>query len=215
MGYDLHTVKQAATHHWAAIANRVAGIDDDYLHNRRHGPCPKCGGKDRWRVFNDFAETGGAICNQCGTFADGIALIQWSLNIGFIEALQKIGDFLGIPETNSSRFQSSGSKPLVSKRLKRKTEPKNEEFNHLKDPISDDRVLKQFSIHRGCSLKSIKRSKCEMRRYRGQMTVCFPVLDSDQSISGYTIYDAYGGTLPKWNASTKTYDQLKVKTVKK
>ena len=31
-----------------------------------HVPCPVHGGKDGFRVFNDFQETGGGVCNTSG-----------------------------------------------------------------------------------------------------------------------------------------------------
>ena len=40
------------------------GIDEKYLHNR-HGPCPLCGGKDRFR-FDDRHGSGSYFCNENG-----------------------------------------------------------------------------------------------------------------------------------------------------
>lgn len=54
----------------------------------KHGPCPMCGGKDRFRLINF---EGGAtwICNQCGQ-GDGIALVMQSFNIDFRAAADKV-----------------------------------------------------------------------------------------------------------------------------
>lgn len=41
-----------------------AGVDSSYLKNK-HGPCPMCGGKDRFR-FDDKNGRGTYICSQCG-----------------------------------------------------------------------------------------------------------------------------------------------------
>jgi len=41
----------------------------------RHVPCPVHGGADGFRLFRDVKQTGGGICNTCGTFPDGFALL--------------------------------------------------------------------------------------------------------------------------------------------
>lgn len=95
---DRDSIKVAARGQWPAIIENVAGISDDFL-SPNHGPCPKCGGHDRWRVFDDFAETGGAICNQCGKFGDGFSLVGWALDLpmpqSFSDVLVLVSDHLG------------------------------------------------------------------------------------------------------------------------
>lgn len=43
----------------------------------RSGPCPVHGGKDGFRFFRNAAETGGGVCNTCGTFSNGFQLLAW------------------------------------------------------------------------------------------------------------------------------------------
>lgn len=50
--------------------------------NTQHQPCPHCGGKDRFRLFPDWPETGASYCNQCDS-CDGIGLLMKSLNMSF------------------------------------------------------------------------------------------------------------------------------------
>ena len=89
-------VRDAAARRWPEILSTVGGIPTTILDGRHH-PCPKCGGKDRFRSFDDFDESGGLICNQCGrTNGDGIASIQWACGIDFKEALKRIADHLGV-----------------------------------------------------------------------------------------------------------------------
>lgn len=57
---------------WPAILEQL-GIDGKYLRNR-HGPCPACGGKDRYRFDNRHGR-GGYYCNVCGA-GDGFTLLQ-------------------------------------------------------------------------------------------------------------------------------------------
>jgi putative DNA primase/helicase len=57
---------------WREILPRL-GIDTRFLVNR-HGPCPLCGGRDRYR-FDDRDGSGSYYCNQCGAGV-GVILIR-------------------------------------------------------------------------------------------------------------------------------------------
>jgi putative DNA primase/helicase len=57
---------------WREILPRL-GVDTQFLTNK-HGPCPNCGGKDRFR-FDDKNGDGTYYCNQCGPGC-GILLIR-------------------------------------------------------------------------------------------------------------------------------------------
>lgn len=61
-----------------------AGINLWHLKNK-HGACPICGGKDRFR-FDDKEGRGTYICNQCGT-GDGLNLLMLHTGYNFKEAL--------------------------------------------------------------------------------------------------------------------------------
>lgn len=63
----------------------------------RHGYCPKTGkGKDCFRFFRDWKETGGAVHNgEERPFVDGIALLTWLTGKSTAEVLQEIDDLLG------------------------------------------------------------------------------------------------------------------------
>ena len=56
------TVERACDR-WREILPQL-GVDPGFLINK-HGPCPLCGGKDRYR-FDDREGTGSYYCNQCG-----------------------------------------------------------------------------------------------------------------------------------------------------
>ena len=62
MSQSARTVERARGR-WREVLMHF-GIDEKYLHNR-HGPCPLCGGKDRFR-FDDRHGSGSYFCNQCG-----------------------------------------------------------------------------------------------------------------------------------------------------
>ena len=92
---DIQILKAAATGRWSEILKSVAGIDGAILDGRHH-PCPRCQGTDRFRLIDESA--GAVLCNQCFTTrnGDGIAAVQWSLGIGFPEAVKKVAEHLGI-----------------------------------------------------------------------------------------------------------------------
>jgi putative DNA primase/helicase len=57
------TTVERARGRWREILPQL-GVSVRYLVNK-HGPCPLCGGKDRYR-FDDRDGTGSYYCNQCG-----------------------------------------------------------------------------------------------------------------------------------------------------
>ena len=62
---------------------------------KQHGPCPTCGGTDRFR-FDDQDGNGTWFCNQCSPQAgDGFALVQNVRGCDFPHALQLVADALG------------------------------------------------------------------------------------------------------------------------
>lgn len=66
---DLH---RALAGRWPQVLAAL-GVDPQFL-TRRHGPCPVCGGRDRYR-FDDHQQRGGWYCNSCGA-GDGFRLLQ-------------------------------------------------------------------------------------------------------------------------------------------
>lgn len=65
--------------------------------NKKHGPCPICGGKDRFR-FDDKDKRGTWICNQCGA-GDGLNLVCKTKSISAKEAAKEISSLMNwLPE---------------------------------------------------------------------------------------------------------------------
>lgn len=60
----------------------------------RHVPCPVHGGKDGFRLFKNWEEDGGGICNTCGTFTDGFELIKWLRGWSFKEVLAQVNEVI-------------------------------------------------------------------------------------------------------------------------
>jgi len=92
---NIDELKHRATGQWPEIIARVCSISLEAMSGKQQ-PCPKCGGKDRFKVFKDFDKTGGMICNQCGAFADGFEVIKWLNGVDFREAVRLVADYLGV-----------------------------------------------------------------------------------------------------------------------
>ncbi|MGY9980653.1 primase-helicase zinc-binding domain-containing protein, partial [Citrobacter freundii] len=58
--------------------------------NGKHGPCPHCGGTDRFR-FDNKNGRGTWFCNNCG-HGDGLDLVKKVLGWDTVEAASRIHD---------------------------------------------------------------------------------------------------------------------------
>jgi putative DNA primase/helicase len=82
---------EMAIGHWNYLLPAL-GVDVKYLKNE-HGPCPICGGKDRFR-WDDRNHTGTFICSQCGA-GDGFDLARKVTGKTFREIAEQIAQILG------------------------------------------------------------------------------------------------------------------------
>src|SRR5579883_2046551 len=83
-----------------------------------HVPCPVHGGKDGFRVFNDFQATGGGVCNTCGKFANGVRLLAWIRQVTPREAASLVSRWLTGNRDSPGRvrrFTASFQEPDPSK----------------------------------------------------------------------------------------------------
>lgn len=75
-------VRDLARNLWPQIL-MAAGIDAKFLH-KHHGPCPICGGTDRFR-FDDKDGSGSHFCSKCGA-GDGLSLLMKHKECSFNDA---------------------------------------------------------------------------------------------------------------------------------
>lgn len=93
---DFAAVAAAARGRWPAILQTL-GIDGACLSDR-HGPCPGCGGRDRFR-FDDRAGRGTWLCSAGGgtpLAGDGFALLEHVHGWGAAECLRRVAEVLGL-----------------------------------------------------------------------------------------------------------------------
>ena len=76
---------------WYEILTTL-GVPAHYLHDK-HGPCPMCGGKDRFR-WDDRNRRGDYFCNGCGP-GNGITLLSKFNNWTKEQACAEVGRLTG------------------------------------------------------------------------------------------------------------------------
>ena len=97
---------EAAQGRWFEVLSALA-IGEDFLKNR-HGPCPLCGGKDRFRWDNRDG-SGSYYCNQCGP-GSGMLLLRKFKGWDFKTAANEVDRIIGRQSEPSQRRRSSGKK---------------------------------------------------------------------------------------------------------
>jgi len=108
----------AATWKWGAVLLAL-GLGESFL-TGKHGPCPFCGGKDRWRWDNKEGR-GTWICNNCGA-GDGIELVRRFLGIEFRDAIRRVDTVLGRPLTEDRKTERGDPRPRL-RRIAQETRP--------------------------------------------------------------------------------------------
>ena len=94
---EAREVRERAAGRWTDLLGALAPALVPALRRPgRHLPCPVHGGTDGFRLFRDVDDTGGGVCNTCGTFHDGFALLMWVNRWSFPEALQAVAHELGM-----------------------------------------------------------------------------------------------------------------------
>lgn len=89
---DRLDVRQIAQGRWKSILT-VMGMDERAL-SGKHGPCPMCGGKDRFR-FDNKEGRGTYFCSGCGA-GDGVQLAMGITGLPFRDAVVEIERIAGV-----------------------------------------------------------------------------------------------------------------------
>jgi putative DNA primase/helicase len=87
----------AAIGRWPGILQAL-GLDAQFLRDK-HGPCPGCGGKDRYR-FDDKEGRGTWYCSHCGS-GDGFSLLGLVYGWQFTQAAKEVDRVIGTVKAGS------------------------------------------------------------------------------------------------------------------
>ncbi|WP_407161014.1 DUF927 domain-containing protein [Aeromonas caviae] len=107
-------VAAAACGHWPDL---LAAVGIDTPHRGKHGPCPACGGKDRFRL-DDKGGRGTWICSQCGN-GDGLDLVCRVLSTTPKAAAELLAPLVGL--------SAGGLDPAERERIQRQQQAKTEQ----------------------------------------------------------------------------------------
>lgn len=99
---------------WRDALQSICGLSNDVF-NKKHQPCPHCGGKDRFRWTDKLSTDGdgGAVCNGCGSDS-GIGWLMKLTGEPYSECINILGRFLGkvpqeyIVKANKRASRASG-----------------------------------------------------------------------------------------------------------
>lgn len=84
---------------WRSILPAL-GVSSDFL-SGRHGPCPVCGGADRFR-FDDKDQRGTFYCNACGA-GDGFKLLQLVHGWDFGRTAREVEGQVGVAPVETAK----------------------------------------------------------------------------------------------------------------
>lgn len=98
MNNFVSSTASSSRHHWPQI---LSGLGISVPENNKHGPCPICGGKDRFR-FDDKQGRGTWICNQC-RHGDGLDLVARVNACDLLSAARLVSDLTIAPSTAPAR----------------------------------------------------------------------------------------------------------------
>ena len=92
---NITELKSLAHGRWLEIFGTIAGVQLDPGCQKRHGPCPRCGGIDRFRAVD--LDAGALFCNACFNHAngDGISALTWLTGRPFKEVVSTLCEYLG------------------------------------------------------------------------------------------------------------------------
>jgi len=112
--YSLDVVKRAAVGRWAQINSHFSGVAERFFSQTNEGPCFECDGSTRFRVYDNFAETGGCRCNVCGNWGTGFDFIAAKKDMSRAEAINSVGEFLNCEPKKSKGSRQRSAKKKAS-----------------------------------------------------------------------------------------------------
>ena len=109
---DMLNVREVAQGRWRSIL-AVLGVDERAL-SGKHGPCPMCGGKDRFR-FDDKEGRGTFYCSGCGA-GDGVALAMGITGLSFRDVAAEVERIAGTVKPSTTKPERTDDDKLAALR---------------------------------------------------------------------------------------------------
>lgn len=103
-------VREEARGRWWTILS-ILGVSEEFLRDR-HGPCPLCGGTDRFRWDNKDGR-GTYLCSQCGA-GDGLSLLMKLHGWSFNKAASEVRKVAGAAAPDRKRATRTTQQKLIA-----------------------------------------------------------------------------------------------------
>ena len=117
---DMLNPREVAQDRWRSILTDL-GVDERAL-SGKHGPCPMCGGRDRFR-FDDKEGRGTYFCSGCGA-GDGVQLAMGITGLSFRDVAREIERIAGtVRPTPTKRERSDEDKLAALRKAFRESRP--------------------------------------------------------------------------------------------
>ncbi len=95
--YSVADVRKAAENRWGEIYSSLApALREAMDRPGKHVACPVHGGTNGFRLYPNYKYNGAGVCNSCGNFRDGFALLQWLNGTSFGQTVAAVGRFLNL-----------------------------------------------------------------------------------------------------------------------
>lgn len=158
MAATFEQVRPVVRGHWLSLLCHLApALTEAVERCPRHVPCPVHGGRDGFRLYKNADETGGGICNSCGPYPDGFALLAWVNGWTLPETLQAVANHIGISK-DEIKLNPPPKLPSTNyiARQEKATQLKREALRSVWRsliPLTDDRAspVRQYLSNRGLS----------------------------------------------------------------
>lgn len=202
---DLALIKVHAAGRWPELVSALTSCPPDSFDGRKR-PCPRCGGTDRFRAFDDFNQEGGVVCSQCfdKNNRDGFATIAWLNGWSFPDTVRAVASRLGLIDETKAAFCEtkppvSAILPPILKQKPQVQKPAADsalEWQTWNDSLAALWCMKKKPIH----LAALKAFGARIAKYqRRYIVIALPIwgpkLDTAEPV-GWVIYNVTGGTLP-------------------
>lgn len=155
------TTKQAARGKWDGILTELIG---ESAVTRKHGPCPICGGTDRYR-YDNKRNDGDWYCNVCGP-GDGFRLLSESLGLSFAEVAKRVDRIV-------NNIEEKPFKPIID------TEKRRKNLNRVWLEANEPQIVVDYLRSRDIKEHIIE----EVRDLRGHPSL--PYFDGKKKIGEY------------------------------
>lgn len=178
MALTFDQVRDAAQGNWKTMIFPAFGLQVPGKPNV-HGPCPICGGKDRFRC-DDKLGKGSWFCNHCNA-GDGFSLIEKAREMNYSEVLHEVASVLGL--SSETRVTEDDRKRW---REKAEAQQKQQEFDERKAQEEAAKRAKRKwgykSVDRDCPYIQRKMIKAHGCKVNGKGNLVIPLYDRQGNI---------------------------------